>query len=92
MFSKLPKYIICAPFQQKTDLEVQDSWKKIVQYIGKFTTQQTGNMLCASPENTDLHFCGELAARYHIGKKQRREHPVWGTNRQVQCPGNNSCL
>lgn len=73
------------------NLEVQDLWNKIIQHIGKFTTQQTGEMLPASSENVNLHFWGEMAAGYHGGRKQRIEHPALGTNQQVQCPGNNSC-
>lgn len=80
MFSKLPKCIIHAPFRQKSDLQVQDLQNKIIQHIGKFTTEQTGKTLPASSENADLHFCGEMTAGYHIGRKRRREHFTLGTN------------
>lgn len=61
-------------------------------YTTHWKIHHTGKMLPASSENADLHFCGEMAARDHTGRKQRRKNPALGTNQQVQCPGNNSCL
>lgn len=57
-------------------------------YTTHWKIHHTGKMLSASSENEDLHFCGDMAAGDHIGRKQRREHPALGTNQQVQCPGN----
>lgn len=46
-------------------------------YTTHWKIHHTGKMLPASSENADLHFCGEMAARDHTGRKQRRKTPLW---------------